>query len=194
MIELRVNLSSQAPAKLRRFARAMPQMMRIIYMRAALQAAGEFEKRQLTGRTSRTSGLNRITGRTLAGSIMASSKAQPIQEGNVVFGLVGFLDKHSARIANVHEKGTVGAGGTLADIIPSKKKKFLRFKVSSIAVSKTTGKARRKWSGWIFAKRVAIPPRLRFFETMKNRIVVHKTQKAASNVFNTLVAKIFQDG
>lgn len=193
MIEFKVEMTGLAPKAIKRFAASMPTILKQVYLRAALQAAGEFEKRQLSGRHTARSGLNRITGRTLAAAISASATKAPHEGSGVVAGRVGFIDGHSAMVATMHELGTRGKGGSLPDIVPVRAK-WLRFRVSSIVTSAKTGKSRRKWSDFIFTKRVAIPPRLRFKETMRNSVVVHKTKTAAHQALIKAMHKVFGNG
>ena len=63
--------------------------------------------------------------------------------------MAAFIGPPSNKYAVIHEKGTVGAGGTEPDIIP-KTKKALAFMVDGAQV---------------FARRVAIPPRLGWFQS-----------------------------
>ena len=91
--------------------------------------------KRLSGRDGNV-GLNRRTGKTLAGNLIygvenpkATKEDPPPSVGFQTF--LGFMDAHAARIARVHELGTVGKGGTLPDITP-KRFEFLWIPVTSM--------------------------------------------------------------
>jgi len=87
-------------------------------------------------------GENRLRGSLWPGAQESRTKVVSVSLGEVV-GRVGTSVPHG----KIHEYGTVGAGGTLPDIIP-KRAKALRFQVGS-------GSGAR----WVYAKRVKMPPR-----------------------------------
>lgn len=163
MIELKLNIKGTTLAAMQSLEKKMPRIVLGVYQAAAGAAHTEFTDMRLSGRNGADMGLNRITG-TLAKAFMFSTN----QEDGRVHGVLGWIDAHSARIASVHELGTVGAGGILKDIVPKKPGGWLVFRTSSISTSAKSGKSRRKFSDLIFAKSVAIPPRLHFHDFMRS--------------------------
>jgi hypothetical protein len=103
------------------------------------------------------SDLNRRTGRTLAGNLIGGVKPMAVKDDappNIGFeAFVGFMDAHAARIARVHEFGTIGKGGTLPDITPK------RFEFLWVPVTNMTKRydapllAWAETNGWIAGKR-----------------------------------------
>ena len=87
-------------------------------------------------------GEGRLRNSLWPGAQDSRTQVMKVSEGEVV-GRVGT----SVPYGRIHEYGTVGAGGTLPDIVP-KTAKVLRFQVK-------TGGAPR----WVSTKRVKIPPR-----------------------------------
>lgn len=67
---------------------------------------------------------------------------------------MGFASERTARIARVHELGTVGKGGELPDITP-KKGPFLAIPVRGLGAALSAKRARV-----VMVPKVAIPPRL----------------------------------
>jgi hypothetical protein len=113
--------------------------------------------KRLSGREGNV-GLNRRTGRTLAGNLIygvenpnATKEDAPPSVGFQTF--LGFMDAHAARIARVHELGTVGKGGTLPDITP---KRFEFLWVPVTAMTKRYDAPLLAWAdanGWIAGKK-----------------------------------------
>jgi hypothetical protein len=109
-----------------------------------------------TGEVSRTGmrgrpGLLQRSG-TLRKTLIAKTSGQNISNLRTV---AGFLDAHSAKIARVHELGTIGKGGVLPDIVPRRAKLLRWFDANPGAAQSAEG-------GWRFAKKVSIPVRLKF--------------------------------
>lgn len=84
---------------------------------------------------------------------------------------IGFLNPLAARIARVHEIGTVGKGGRLPDIFP-KRGRYLAVPVRGL------GAAFGKQSGVVLLKRVSIPPRLGFVRFASAALRSGKLEKA----------------
>ena len=208
MIELKLNISGTALASLKSLEKKMPSIVLGVYQAAAGAAHTEFTALRLSGRNGADMGLNRVTG-TLAKAFMFSTN----QEDGRVHGALGWIDAHSARIASVHELGTVGAGGTLKDIVPKGPPKLmisklgnfwyrqpmLAFRTSSItpaSVGKRGGKikAKRVFSGWIYAKSVAIPPRLHFHDFMRSAYLQKQMVKAADLRLARMVNEVPKSG
>lgn len=117
---------------------------------------GRAMAKRLSGREGNV-GLNRRTGRTLAGNLIYGVEPSvmkddaPPSAGFQTF--LGFMDAHAARIARVHELGTVGKGGTLPDITP-KRFEFLWIPVTSMTKRYDAGLL--GWAesnGWITGKK-----------------------------------------
>jgi len=121
---------------------------------------GRAMAKRLSGQSGE-GGLNRRTGRTLLGNLIygvdnpkATKDDAPPSVGFQTF--LGFMDPHAARIARVHELGTVGKGGKLPDITPK------RFKFLWIPVTSATKKydapllAWAEANGWIAGKRKTV--------------------------------------
>lgn len=84
---------------------------------------------------------------------------------------IGFLNPFAARLARVHELGTVGKGGILPDITP-KTGQYLVVPIRGL------GAALGKGEGFVMLRRVSIPPRLGFFAAMKAALRAGKLDKA----------------
>ena len=99
-------------------------------------------------------GLRRVTGE-IARSLIAAP-GPVVSEIGKVRSQTGFVTGRGARIARVHELGTIRYGGTLPDIVP-KRAKYLAIPIRG-------GKAARgtKVSGIVKLLKVGIPPRLGF--------------------------------
>ena len=82
---------------------------------------------------------------------------------------IGFLSTMAARIARVHEFGTVSKGGTLPDI---RGKPFLRVPVRSLNAA--LGAA----GGYVMLRKVSIPPRLGFRAYMAAALRSGQLEKA----------------
>lgn len=146
-------------------ARATP-----IVSLAMKQIAGEFlylvKETRLKGRSHIVDGqpgLIRRSGnlaRQLNASTAIRAKGDTLGKLEIRFGL---FDQKTLQYARVHELGTVGAGGSLPDIVPIKGK-YLRFPVRDGGTA-ARPKARGKAVGWVSAKKVAIPPRFKFRKT-----------------------------
>jgi len=139
--------------------------------------------KRLAGRDGDT-GLNRRTGRTLAGNLIYGIEPQVLKDDappSVGFQtFLGFMDAHAARIARVHELGTVGKGGTLPDITP-KRFKFLWVPVTS--ATKRYDAPLLAWAeanGWIAGK-----SKIRY--KSRNRVV--KRDARFGDVVRTTTAK-----
>ena len=185
MIEVSVDLRplqkaiAQFPAIARQGAR-----LPILAWQGAM--AVDFQKNRLSGRSDGDKGLNARTGRTLKGNFTVKPLilAEDGAGGMGFTSAIGFMSGQAARIARVHELGTVGKGGTLPDITP-KKGKFLWIPVTSqvrkydkglyswavangrITPRKKVGAksratAKRGGQQFILIKKARIPPRLGF--------------------------------
>lgn len=139
---------------------------------------GRAMARRLSGRDGNM-GLNRRTGRTLAGNLIGGVEPKTRDDAAPSIGFeafVGFIDAHAARIARVHELGTVGKGGTLPDITPK------RFKFLWIPVTNMTKRydapllAWAETNGWIAGK-----PKVKF----KSRNVMVKRDARFGDVVRT---------
>jgi hypothetical protein len=125
--------------------------------RKATQAIGrELVKRVTKERLSGRPGLIRRSG-GMARSVIHKTSGRNISDLRTV---AGFLDAHAAKIARVHELGTVGKGGVLPDIVPRRAKLLRWFERVDTAALSSEG-------GWRFAKRVSIPARLGFRATWR---------------------------
>ena len=123
--------------------------------RKALSAiGGEFVRYQTRTNMSGRPGLNRKTG-SLVRSLTFRTTGSTLKTMQT---RVGFSTARAAMIARVHELGTVGKGGSLPDIRP-KSKLWLVWPV------RDPGRARGGVVGWARAKKVSIPPRLKFVES-----------------------------
>lgn len=140
--------------------RCMSDAMKV-YLR---KFQGKVSKERLRGRP----GLKRRTA-----ALVRSQDV--VVRGNTLETLEGryTIGGRSAPYARVHQYGTVGAGGTLPDITP-KRGKFLVFQPSGSTsrAEVAAGGARLVAAGnsgvpLVFAKKVAIPPRLELFKLWK---------------------------
>jgi hypothetical protein len=80
---------------------------------------------------------------------------------------IGFLNPFAARIARVHELGTIGKGGVLPDITG-------RLAVPIRSLGAAFGKAK----GMILLRKVSIPPRLGFLKFAKAALRSGRLEKA----------------
>jgi hypothetical protein len=115
---------------------------------------GEFVRHQTRANMGGRPGLMRRTG-SLVRSLTFRTTGSTLKTMQT---RVGFSTARAAMIARVHELGTVGKGGSLPDIRP-KSKPWLAWPV------RDPGRARGGVVGWARAKKVSIPPRLRYFAT-----------------------------
>lgn len=137
-------------SQIRRFALAvkfLPEIATRHLLRTALLIMetnkARHRKSQLVGRP----GLIRRTG-----GLVSSVRTEV--DGSVSGGIESvaarsYFGPPASKYARIHELGTFSAGGSLPDIVPVRAK-FLVFKIGADT---------------IFAKSVAIPPRLRWFAT-----------------------------
>ena len=136
---------------------------------ALTKIMGDYQRIFTRSRMDGRPGLNIRTG-SLSGNVRFHVEGTDIKS---LVGRVGFFDRHAAMIARVHELGTVGAGGRLPDIVPRRKPMLawpiLRGDRSFVYKEKGPLKSRKRFESrqlvYAFAKKVAIPPRLQFFET-----------------------------
>mgnify|MGYP003644265533 CR=1 FL=1 len=196
MISVEVDLRHLARA-IARFPKIAAKGIRLPLLHWQGELAMDFLTSRLNGRSG-SMGLNVRTGRTLKGNCVTTPV---VTDNNGVVGFtagVGFLDIHAARIARVHELGTVGKGGSLPDIVP-RKGKFLwipvtnhvrRYDAPLLAwatangwVAGKPGQARRKRnkrgklpkiSGqqFILLRKASIPPRLGFREIERKHLAM----------------------
>lgn len=183
-IKLEVDLTP-----VRRVMERFPEIAKVGIRKPLLSWVGSVSRQMATRLSGTGSGLNRRTGRTLLGNLLTGVETQALKSDAAGFGfqtIVGFMDPHAARIARVHELGTVGKGGTLPDITP-KRFKFLWIPVTNLvkkydapllawaqANGWVTGKASRKrgkrkstkpkrgGKQFILLRKASIPPRLGF--------------------------------
>ena len=128
MITVDIDLRPLAAA-IARFPKIAERGIRLPLLQWQGDLARDFLTTRLNGRSG-AMGVNVRTGRTLKGNF---TTMPVVTDGEGVVGFtagVGFLDIHAARIARVHELGTVGKGGVLPDIRP-KKGKFLWIPVTN---------------------------------------------------------------
>lgn len=126
---------------------AFPQAKRL------LSKIGQaFVRFQTTKNMRGRPGLIRRSGNLARGMLMRTTGA----DINSLETRVGWFDARLAMIARVHELGTVGKGGLLPDIVP-KRAPFLVFPL------RAKGRAVGKVEGYVYTRRVSIPPRLGFY-------------------------------
>lgn len=101
----------------------------------------------LLRRPRKSQGLRRVTGALARAAYAAVKPARTLDQ---VEGRVGWLSGKQARIARVHELGTVGKGGLLPDIRPKG-----RYLAARIYRAGARGRVRIA-----YLQKVAIPPRL----------------------------------
>lgn len=109
--------------------------------------AGDFLHRR--PRTSE--GLVNRSGKLARSLVARSAPAKRLADVEL---RMGFTDPLAARIARVHELGTVGKGGELPDIVP-RRGRFLAVPVRGLGAALSAGASRVA-----LLKKVAIPPRL----------------------------------
>ena len=109
----------------------------------------------LNRRPSGSKGLRRRTGGLARAFVEKTEPAKTIAD---LKSVIGFTNPTAARIASVHEFGTVGKGGTLPDIVP-KRARFLAVPVFGTNASRASKPLRI-----VLLKRVSIPPRLGFLD------------------------------
>jgi hypothetical protein len=116
-------------------------------------------------------GLRRVTGQVSAAWYR---KQTPIvSEIGAIVASVGFLDGKAARIARVHELGTVKYGGKLPDIVP-KRAKYLAIPNRGRAAARAT-----KVQSIVRLKKVGIPPRFGFVSWWTSAARVEELKRRA---------------
>ncbi len=116
-------------------------------------------------------GLRRVTGQVAAAWYRKQTPL--VSEIGAIIASVGFLDGKAARIARVHELGTVKYGGKLPDIVP-KRAKYLAIPNRGRAAARAT-----KVQGIVKLKKVGIPPRLGFVSWWTSAARVDELQRRA---------------
>ncbi len=111
---------------------------------------------------------NRVAG--LAGASKTVVAGQTIDDLEAVV----FIGPPASKYARIQEKGTVGAGGSMPDIIP-KRAKALRFEIDGEV---------------FFSKRVAIPPRLEWFKTWDEYVEAGHVRNALSKIRARIIKDI----
>lgn len=172
-------------AALRKALAKAPQALAVEVSKATgiwlKQGLTEFQQRNLRApddrnqsdfllRRPRTSkGLRRATGKLAEGLVAQAPIVQDIKD---LRSTVGFITGGlPARIARVHELGTIKYGGKLPDIVP-RRAKYLAIPIRSGASSRGT-----KVLSVVKVKKVGIPPRLgfvKFFTDTKRLAVLRK--------------------
>jgi len=145
--------TTPATIALNKLVAKMPFGVKTVIRKIIVDWYGLIKKSRLDGRP----GLNRRTGR-LSGALAFRVSGARVAD---IVGQMGFLDRHSAMIARVHELGTVGKGGVLPDIVP-RKGKYLRWPLMRGDRAFAYDKDRK----FAYAKKVSIPPRLEFYKTV----------------------------
>ena len=118
-------------------------------------------------RPSASKGLVRRSG-SMARGLLTTTMGNAI---NDLITKIGFLSPFSARIARVHEFGTIGKGGTLPDIRP-KRGQYLKIPIRGLSAA--LGKA----GGFVLLRKVSIPARLGFRAFVAAALKSGKLEKA----------------
>lgn len=143
-------LARELSAEVNRFTVARSSL----FNKQSLRAKDDRNRGDFLMRRPRTSmGLRRVTGQ-IANDYYADVAA-PVSEIGKIRATTGFRTGKGARIARVHELGTIRYGGSLPDIVP-KRAKYLAVPVRSGNASRSV-KARI-----VRLSKVGIPPRLGF--------------------------------
>ncbi len=131
-------------------------------------------------------GLRRVTGQ-IASSLIAAP-GPVVSEIGKVRSQTGFVTGRGARIARVHELGTIRYGGTLPDIVP-KRAKYLAIPIRG-------GKVARGTKVLYVARvlKVGIPPRLGFRIFWTSRAKVAELNKRALGAARRALAKAAKGG
>jgi hypothetical protein len=131
-------------------------------------------------------GLRRVTGQ-IASSLIAAP-GPVVSEIGKVRSQVGFTTGRGARIARVHELGTIRYGGTLPDIVP-KRAKYLAIPIRG-------GKVARGTKVLYVARvlKVGIPPRLGFRIFWTSRAKVAELNKRALGAARRALGKAAKRG
>ena len=218
-MELKIEIDlTPVEAAIKKFPEAARQGARLPMLAWQGGMVSEFVKTRLNGREG-AMGLNVRTGRTLRGNLIGSSGSPEItaSDANPRIGFesrVGFFDAEAARIATVHELGTVGKGGSLPDIKP-KRFKFLWVPVTAAVrkydapllawadnsgftawrpkPKKKKGKRRsasRTGQQFILLRKASIPPRLGWREIQKKW--VDALPEYAAKIPATIAKKIVE--
>lgn len=134
----------------------------------------------LLRRPPKSMGLRRVTGQVSAALYQTSPPASKIGD---IRATTGFLTGRAARIARVHELGTVRYGGSLPDIVP-KRAKYLAIPIRG-------GKAARgtKVTAVVKLRKVGIPPRLGFVDYWTSKAKLAELTKRAVGAARRALAK-----
>ncbi len=173
------NAFATAPAHL---ARELSREVRIFtvnggsdFVKANLRAKDDRNRGDfLLRRPPKSMGLRRATGE-LARAFYATP-GPVVTEIGKVSAKTGFITGRGARIARVHELGTIRYGGTLPDIVP-KRAKYLAVPIRGGKASRAT-----KVVSVVKLLKVGIPPRLGFlnFWTSKKKVAELQSRAVAA--------------
>lgn len=97
---------------------------------------------------------------------------------------IGFASDRAARIARVHELGTLGKGGALPDIVP-KRAPFLAVPIRSIGAALSAKKPQVA-----LLKRVSIPPRLGWRERWLSGDTTKRLEKTLKTAADAALAEV----
>lgn len=152
--------------------------------RTVVRITGDMQRVITRSRLSGRPGLNSRSG-ALRRALMTSVKGDTVPE---LTGRMGFFDAHAAMVARVQELGTVGAGGSLPDIVP-RRKKLLSWNVLASGRALSYARNADGSAEKAFAKSVAIPPRLGFHSTLASPFVRGVVQQRLRQGAEELVAE-----
>lgn len=121
-----------------------------------------------------------------SGGLVRDLTPVPRVTGTSIAGLegrMGFTSRKGRMIATMHELGTVKYGGELPDIV-SKTGGMLRWPV------RQSGRAMGKVTGFMFAKKVGLPPRLEYIKLWNTR----EAQTRRNKILNKAIARAIKRG
>lgn len=125
------------------------------FQRKNMRARDDRNRGDFLMRRPRTSlGVRHATGSLIRAMYNRTTQAQTL---DAIYAETGFLSSKAARIARIHELGTIRYGGTEPDIVP-RRGKYLKARIFNGTAARGVKGAR-----FAFLKKVGIPPRLGWF-------------------------------